>query len=210
MPKALKKAMIHVLEKKGKWQKVREIPVLFYPTEYTQVKSANYAEQVRMHSGPMLQFAGDRAETLDMNLFFDTYESNEDVRIHTKKITDLIAYNSIPKPPSILMFVWGPINFTCVLESVTKRFTMFRKDGVPVRATLTVKFKEYCRDDAPKEMPSSLGMTQIKSLKAGDSLWAIAAATYGSAGMWRSIAEKNNIANPRLLMPGREIVIPPL
>ncbi|HSD58620.1 MAG TPA: phage tail protein [Methanotrichaceae archaeon] len=211
MHKSRKKAIIYVLQKKGRrWVKVREIPVLFYPSEYTQVKSANYPEKTKNKAKSEIQFTGDKLETLKMDLFFDTYESNEDVRIHTNKITDLMKYDYRKNMPKVLRFVWGPINFTCVLESVTKKFTMFNKDGVPVRATLTVDFKEYAEGNAPRESPSSQGMTQVRSLKAGDSLWSIAADAYGSASMWRSIAEKNNISNPRLLVPGKEIIIPPL
>ncbi len=211
MHKSRKKAIIHVLEKKGcGWVKVREIPVLFYPSEYTQVMSANYPEKTKNKAESEMQFTGDKRETLEMNLFFDTYESNEDVRIHTNKITDLMEYAYGKSLPNVLKFVWGPINFTCVLESVTKKFTMFNKNGVPVRATLSVKFKEYSVGNAPRVRTSLQSMTQVKSLKAGDSLWSIAADAYGSASMWRSIAEKNNIANPRLLVPGKEIVIPPL
>jgi hypothetical protein len=210
MPKGLKKALIQVVEV-GSWKFVKKIPVLFYPSEYTQVKSANYPEEPLLMGGCKTQHASDNLETLEMNLFFDTYESNEDVRIYTKEITDLLECKKANDGTitQVLNFVWGPINFTCVLESVTKKFTMFRNDGVPVRATLTVKFKEYVKDNVPKEMHSLQGMTQVKSIKAGDSLWSIAAATYGSASMWRSIAEKNNIANPRLLVPGKEIILPP-
>lgn len=210
MPKGLKKALIHVVEV-GSWKLVKKIPVLFYPSEYTQVKSANYPEEPLLMGGCKTQRASDKLETLEMNLFFDTYESNEDVRIYTKEITNLLECN---KPnegtiTQVLIFVWGPINFTCVLESITKKFTMFRNDGVPVRATLSVKFKEYIKNNAPKEKDSIHSTTQVKSIKAGDSLWSMAAATYGSASMWRPIAEKNNIANPRLLTPGKEIILPP-
>ena len=206
MSKGLKKAMIYVMEKKNRWTKVKEIPVLFYPSEYTQTKNATYAEE-KTASKPTINFTGVGLETLDMNLFFDTYESDEDVRIHTRKITDLMASGN-GNPPPILKFVWGPINFTCVLETVTKKFTMFRKDGVPVRATLTVKFREYPNDNAPREKPSRQSKTQVTSVKSGDSMWAMSATAYGSPTMWREIAKSNDIANPRLLVPGMEIAIP--
>lgn len=205
MSKSLKKGLIYVMKKEKRWKKIKEIAVLFYPSEYSQTKSVNFADIGKNNQKP--QFTGDKLETLDMDLFFDTYESGEDVRIHTKKITDLLK-SSNGNPPPVLMFIWGPINFTCVLESVTKKFTMFRKDGVPVRATLKVNFKEYPHDNAPKEKPSRQSKTRVMSTKAGDSLWAIAATAYGSATMWREIAKSNDIANPRSLVPGMEIAIP--
>lgn len=208
MSKRLKKAMIHVIDKQNGWKMVREIPVLFYPSEYTQTKSVNYPEKTRKKDESVSEYTGDKLETLEMSLFFDTYESNEDVRIYTKEITNLMEPDSADSSPPILKFVWGPINFTCVLESVTKKFTMFDKDGVPVRATLSVRFKEYIKDNAPKEKPSARDNTRVVSVKAKDSLWAISAREYGSATKWRAIAQENNIANPRLIRPGTEIAVP--
>ena len=152
MSKRLKKAMIHVIDKQNGWKMIREIPVLFYPSEYTQTKSVNYPEKTRKKDESVSEYTGDKLETREMSLFFDTYESNEDVRIYTKEITNLMEPDSGDSAPPILKFVWGPINFTCVLESVTKKFTMFDKDGIPVRATLSVRFKEYIKDNAPKDL----------------------------------------------------------
>ncbi len=213
MSKGLEKAMIIIREENGHWNVERPIPVLFNPSEYTQRKSAKYKEEPSIKSTNTLQLTGSELETLEMDLFFDTYESNENVRDYTDKITDLIDYDQSEndqsrRPARILKFVWGGINFTCVLESATRRFTMFNKDGVPVRATLTVTFKEYPLKNVSTEDSSSNSNGRVVTLKTGDSFWAIAANAYGSPSMWRSIAEKNNIANPRILVPGKEIVIP--
>jgi len=205
MSKNLQKALIHVINDKS--GKIEKIPVLFYPSEYTQTQTARYPAGNTMKKSDA-QFGGIDLETLQMSLFFDTYESGEDVRIHTRKITNLMKYDSSTKSTPILKFIWGPINFTCVLESVTKKFTMFHNNGVPARATLEVTFKEKILDDTPREADSIQDTTKVTSIKAGDSLWAIAATAYGSPTMWRAIAKSNDIANPRLLEPGKEIAIP--
>jgi nucleoid-associated protein YgaU len=47
-------------------------------------------------------------------------------------------------------------------------------------------------------------------VKLGDTLSNIAAAEYGDPNQWRPIAIANRIDNPRVLAPGRGLVIPPL
>ena len=206
----LKKAIIHVLDARGKIKD--EVPVRFYPSEYTMEKSNEFANiNIPGLESPMLQFSRGNLETLTMDLFFDSYEENKDVRDYTNKITDLLKIDPDIHAPPILRFVWGNLNFTCVLSRVSKKFTMFRSDGIPVRATLSVTFNEYRTEMSSREKPlKSSDRTKTYSIKEGDSLWAIAAREYGDPAFWRLIADKNRIENPRLLEIGREITIPPL
>lgn len=204
------KVLIIVMKKSGtKWTEGEKIPVLYYPSQYTQEKDATYPNVEDLGKTNRIQFSGRKPESLSMNLFFDTYNTGEDVRIHTNKITDLMEYDSQGNPPPVLKIVWGKMNFTCVLEHVTKTFTMFLQEGVPVRATLDCRFKEYRDESAQQASPSSEGTTKVQTVKAGDSMSSMANDAYGDPGKWRDIAEANNISNPRVLDPGKEIAIPP-
>lgn len=100
--------------------------------------------------------------------------------------------------------------FRGILQSANKRFTMFLPDGTPVRARVDVTFKEYNPPRLQKEEdPSeSSNGTKRHRVTQGDSLWSIAAAEYGDPQLWRKIAERNDIENPRTLEPGRELAIP--
>jgi nucleoid-associated protein YgaU len=101
--------------------------------------------------------------------------------------------------------------FTCTLESVTKRFTMFLEDGIPVRATLDVTFKEYkLKLNEREKTLQSPDKTKVHITQRGDSLWLIASNAYGNAKLWRQIADLNGIKNPRFLEPGIKLIIPPL
>jgi hypothetical protein len=68
-----------------------EFDVLFNPTEYSIEASNTWKEQERVRTKPELQFTGQSLKKLTMELFFDTYEQNEDVRQHTGKITQLLV-----------------------------------------------------------------------------------------------------------------------
>src|SRR2546430_9124786 len=100
------------------------IPVMFNPDEYTLSKDINYAHAgVPGLSSPILQFVHGNAETLEMELFLDTYEAGGDVRDQTRKITDLMAIDPSLHAPPPLIFAWGrSLSFTRVLSKGTQRF----------------------------------------------------------------------------------------
>lgn len=207
----LKKALIQVLNPLD--VPIDEIPVLFNPTEYSLDKQVNYADRTLPGLGtPISQFVSGDAETLSMELFFDTYEEGTDVREHTDRIDDLLEVDADRHAPPVCRFAWGSLNFKSVLESASKTFTMFLPDGTPVRARIDVTFREYRRpgEEVVAVPRRSADRTETWVVTEGDTLWTIAAEQYGDPGRWRPIATANDIENPRRLDPGRELVLPPL
>jgi hypothetical protein len=195
--------------------KDKEAKVLFNPAEYSLEKGNQYASApLPGLSNPVLSFVSGDADTLTMELFFDTYTdlNSSDVRDETNKIAQLLDIDPDLHAPPPVQFVWGSLTFNAVIERLTQRFTMFREDGVPVRATLNVTFKEY------KTIAQQLGISPLESsdwtkrrvLAEQDRLCLIAAAEYDDPAVWRVIADANEIDNPRVLEPGREIRLPPL
>lgn len=178
-------------------------------------KTARYPEHKKNNlESSRTQYAGGSSGTLSIKLFYDTYESKEDVRKYTHEIEKLIEIDPDLHSPPPLKFIWGMDSkepFICTLESITKRFTMFLDDGIPVRATLDVTFKEYkLKLNEREKNIQSPDKTKVHITQRGDSLWLIASKAYGDATLWRSIAELNKIKNPRFLEPGTKIIIPPL
>jgi LysM repeat protein len=206
---ALEKAFITPKKPKGG----EPIPVLFYPTQYSLDQGNQIAEiGIPGLSAPILQYVRGNTRTLTMELFFDTYEQQTDVRKYTDKIYGLLAIKSSTHVPPICTVSWGSLNFDCVLERVGGRFTLFLANGKPVRATLNVTFKEVVDVDVEvRSTPTqSADHTKTRAVQRGDTLSNIAAAEYGDPAKWRPIAETNGIDNPRVLAPGRVLVIPPL
>jgi hypothetical protein len=205
----LAKAVILVLDGRGRVR--RPVPVRFNPSEYNLERRVQYGEQALPGlSTPLTQFVNGTGETLTMELFVDTYDEKLDVRVFTKLIDSLVDVDPELHRPPVCRFVWGTLNFKCVVESVGKRFTMFLPGGIPVRARLNVTFKRYQTplEQRLAEQRRSADKTRLRRAKVGDSLWSIAAEVYGDPGEWRRIAEANGIVDPRTLEPGRELLVP--
>jgi nucleoid-associated protein YgaU len=208
----LEKAQISVLEGKMKGD---TITCAFNPTEYTLKKGAAYArEEVSGLDTPVAQFAGGEADTLSMDLFFDTSEAQNDVRPrYTDKVDALLQLDGELHAPPPCRFVWGGgIHFEAVLTSSTTQFTRFLPSGVPVRARVSVEFEGYEPPSAQRARTKfeSTDKTKAWTVTEGDTLWSIASEEYGDPERWRIIATANGIVNARALEPGRELTLPPL
>jgi len=189
------------------------IPVLFNPTQYSLEKSNQMAEiGVPGLPAPILQYVRGNSRMLSMDLFFDTCEQRTDVRNYTNKIYDLLAIDAKTHVPPICEFTWQNFTFRGVLERVNGTYNLFLADGTPVRATLTVSFKEYIEVHVLVRSPptQSADHTRTYTVRRDDTLSSIAAGMYNDPAKWRPIAVANRISNPRALAPGRVLVIPPL
>lgn len=203
------------------------VPCLFNPKELSVEKGNQFAEvSIPGLPSPIFQFVRGNARLVTLDLFFDTYEQGTDVRLFTDRITGWDAgsmFSRLPDvakglmdidpdlhAPPVCLFIWGAFIFQCIIERVSKRFTMFLPEGIPVRAALNVTLKEYREVEIQvKEIAlQSADLTKRWIVRQGDSLWSIASKEYGDPGEWRRIADANNIDNPRFLTPGQELVIP--
>lgn len=204
-------AKIYLLDRQ--YRETDEIEVLFNPTEYSIDKSVQYGElSVPGMDTPVTQFVNGNAETLTMDLLVDTHDSGEDVRDHVEKLDRLVSVDGDLHAPPLAKFLWGKLSFVSVVEQLKKRFTLFMPDGRPVRAELSITFKhhETPNQQTDEEPRSSPDRTKLRRVREGQTLWSMAADEYDDPGRWRTIAEANDITNPRHLEPGTELLVPPL
>lgn len=204
------RAVIHVKRK----NREEQIRVCFNPSQYSLDDSNQIVEiGVPGLNAPILQYTRGNTRTLSMELLFDTYEEAQDVEeAYVKKIYGLLEIDPDTHAPPICTFQWQNFSFTCVLERVSGTYNLFLADGTPVRATLRVTFKEYKEINTLVREPltKSADHAQVYTVKQSDTLSAVAAMFYGDPCQWRQIARANGISNPRLLVPGQMLRIPPL
>ena len=200
------------------------IPVMFNPEEYTVNRDINYAQAaIPGLSAPVLQFVSGNMQTLEMELFLDTYEAHrvgtrvlnaaqDDVRGLARQVTDLMNIEPTTHAPPVLLFTWASLSFTCVLARASQKFTMFLPDGVPVRARLQVTFNEYRSVDmeAKEVKRETADYSKRYEVSEGETLSSIAARTYGDPRLWRVIALHNDLDRARALPPGLRLLLPSL
>lgn len=220
---ALKKLKI-LVEKDGGvlvFEQNSAITVLFNPNKLVFSKSVNWKKQgAAQRDVPELQFTNAQPRTLNLDLISDTYDTpdveKKDVRKHTKKLfhlTTVEEHGDKHRPP-VCRLSWGSVGvfFQGVLERLEQQFTLFMEDGTPVRATSGCTFKEWRTnyDDLNKQKPESSDIAKIRIVKRGETLSGIAAAEYRDPGLWRPIADENDIDDPLSLVPGTVLLIPTL
>lgn len=215
-----------------------KVEVQFNPTELNFSKNAQFAEiAIPGLDAPVQQFIRGGTETLTLEFFFDTTDDGMGITARsvtnlTDKFYDLVKQDRESHAPPKCLFAWGPpqyqetaefLNsisfsvvsnapfwFTCIVENVDRKFTLFSREGIPLRARLTVKLREYQTIEQMASRLNSADHTKARIFKRQERLDRIAAREYQASAEWRRIAEANDIDDPRRIRPGTTLVIPPI
>jgi nucleoid-associated protein YgaU len=115
----------------------------------------------------------------------------------------------------VVTFSYGPPEmgflYMTQVTNVTARYTRFTREGIPVRASvdLTLKEQPSLLGGLPTN-PTSGGLPGRKShtVSAGENLQSVAVDNYGAPGLWRRIAETNDIDDPLRVRPGHGVYLP--
>lgn len=206
--------------------------VVHAPTEMTFAKSAQFAEvAIPGLEQPLIQFVRGDAETLNLELFFDS--TQDGTGAEAVAVTDqveafhkLVAVKGSLHAPPLVRVSWGDNfpgtamgetetageTFTAVVLSVQRRFTLFNPDGRPLRAIVTLALKHFATvaEQIAAINYQSADHTRIHVVAEGETLPLIAHDAYADARKWRVIAEHNDLADVRALKPGDLLELPPL
>ncbi len=119
------------------------IAIKFILRSYKLFEENIYAEpQVPGLSGTPLQSLRGQPKLLSITMYFDTRNSDRDVRLLTGDVTGLMNVDPDLRAPPVLRFEWKGLSFPCVLESATEEIISLFPDGRPARAKLHATFKE--------------------------------------------------------------------
>lgn len=206
--------------------------VAYAPSELTFTKAVQFADvAIPGLEQPIVQFVRGNAETLNMDLFFDSTDAGTGAE--AVAVTDtveafhkLVAIKGELHTPPLVRVSWGEAfpgtamgeaetageNFTAVVLSVARRFTLFSPDGKPLRAVVTLALKQYATvaEQVAAINYQSADHTRLHVVAEGETLPLIAHDAYTDARRWRVIAEHNGLRNVRDLNPGDVLELPPL
>ena len=120
----------------------------FNPKEISIDKSVPW--QLQKTTGPGdLEFTLANPKTMSFELLFDGFESGASIQDEIGTLHQLSDIDpSLKRPPKVKV-IWGPGSgagmipaFEAVVESMTVKYTMFDGNGMPVRATVNIRFVE--------------------------------------------------------------------
>jgi hypothetical protein len=194
-----------------------ELVVAYNPEEYTLNKDNAFAVQnVPGLGSPIVQYVNGNQRTLEVELLFDTYDTEDlpkvDVRTQTDPVVALMAIDGERHAPPIVRVIMASLDVRCVLSRVSEKFIMFMTDGLPVRARLTCTFIEVLdpEQEAKADNLQTADFSKVHVVRRGESLSAIAGDLYGDPALWRPIAVANAIADPLALATGETLRVPSL
>jgi hypothetical protein len=201
----------------------RELKFKFNPKDYTIARSVTVEHPNTPTGGATTHHAEYRstgAATLNTVFFFDAFEElagdvSEDVNtiLSWTQPTESSIRDERPSPPEV-KFEWGanPFlrTFRGFLTSVSAQYTMFRKNGTPIQARVTVTITDVWNWAIPGQNPTSRSLNARKTYRLvdGDTLASVAFREWGRATWWRALATFNDIDDPLRVAAGTILLIP--
>lgn len=142
------------------------------------------------------ELTGDRMDVLgSLNLFKKT-----------------VGFKGEEHQPPFLLISWGTFIATCVIETFSVTYKLFRPDGSPLRAILSVSFKEHKSSELIQRLMnlSSPDVTHAHLVKGGEHLSLITHRIYKDPQWYYQVGLVNELNNLRELQSGATITLPPM
>lgn len=218
----LEKAYLQLLKPGDGGGNLERVNFQFNPKEYTIQKGASWESKPARGSktATMPEYKGPEPQSMTIEVFLDETGSTDAPSAGLAKDVKTLFSCCIPladtlkskKPsPPWVLFGWGnTVLFKAYVKQVSVKYTLFKPDGTPIRAAASVTLQEI-PSDAARQNPTSGTLTvhRTHTVVAGDTLASIAYAEYGSAALWRAVAEANRLDDPMRLRTGTSLLIPP-
>ena len=191
--------------------------VMFNPNTYTQKYEVEYEErQGQGDSGSPQVFGKIKPQEYAFEFLFDgtgTAADKVDVLDVVDKFLEVTGkLEGEIHRPMYLKLSWGSLLSKCVLKSAEVTYTLFKPDGLPLRAKVKATFAENIEDAlrVASERKNSPDLTHRYTVKRGDHLSLLSQQFYGDPRYYLQIAAFNKLKNYRKLEFGQELRFPPL
>ncbi len=125
----------------------------------------------------------------------------------------IYTYNGTIHRPNFVKIQWGKnMTFQSVLKSLDTTYTLFKPDGSPLRAKVSVSFGEYIspKKRGQQDKRSSPDLTHLVTTKEGDTLPQLSDKIYNSPDYYIQVARFNRLNKFRNLHSNKELVFPPI
>ena len=123
-----------------------------------------------------------------------------------------VDYHGDKHRPYFLHVGWGTLSLWGILKTADVKYTLFDKEGMPLRAKVTASFIETESPEAreAREKNSSPDLTHVRQVKKGDTLPLMTYKIYGDSKYYMEVARVNGLNDYRNLKPGSRVYFPPI
>lgn len=196
----------------------REITVQVNPEDFTEEKALSF--QSDDNSGP--QFKGTENESITIKFTIDgtgVVPSEKPVTV-SEKIEELETYlYSLHENkdkvllPYYVLISWGKLFFKGRLQSMNVHYTLFKGNGEPLRAVVTLGFLKVSGDDKKTSSASKDAIKQeekdkLITVKSGDTLPFLCRREYGDSTLCEKVADHNKLTSIRGIKEGDKLIFP--
>lgn len=182
-------------------------------------KSIEYNEQqAPATSSASQKYKSTPSDKLSFEIVIDCTGIVDSKRIDmAKEITALetiiYTYNGKIHRPNFVKVQWGQnITFNGVLESIDISYTLFKPDGSPLRAKISLSFSQYIspKTVTMQDAPQSPDLTHIVTVSEGMSLPQLCLQTWNDDSLYIQVAEFNGLNKFRNLNGISKLIFPPI
>lgn len=188
----------------------------FNPTSLSYSLEASAQQQNQPNRTGQTQAVSQFSAKLSFDAIFDNTDIGEDVRGTTSKIVAFLkpappaegaTQDSGSGAPALVLFHWGAFRFQGVLTQYKETIDFFSKEGVPLRASVSLGMTEQGPPlpDDPHTPTTNTGGAVVPT-GAADSALAIATRG-GNPGAARALAAANSLESLRTAPPGASLEV---
>lgn len=193
--------------------------VMLNPENIKWQRGIEYNEQQAPNtSAPSQKYKSTPVEKLNFDLTIDCTGIVDSKR--TKMSDEINAlekiiytYNGTIHRPNFVKIQWGQsIVFKGVLKSMDTTYTLFKPDGSPLRAKLSLGFTEYISPESVEELDDkkSPDITHLISVVEGNTLPQLCQKTWNDDSYYIQVARYNGLNKFRNLKGGEKLIFPPI
>jgi len=181
-------------------------------------RTVDYSElQSIDSSAPDLKYKNTPSCSLSFDVVIDCTGIVDSKRLDLAKEVDafqniVYTYKGETHRPNFVRIQWGSTIFECVLKSLNTNYTLFKPDGTPLRAKISLSFLEYISEEQRKKLEGkeSPDITHTLTVVEGDSLPSLCNKTWNDPYLYIQVAEFNGLNKFRELQSGQQLIFPPI
>jgi hypothetical protein len=215
----LEKLLIHSYTTPDRSGTPSTFTVMFNPESYSQQYSNVFSGKYQgiNTSSKQAHYILSRPQDLSLTLIIDGTGVNADLNGSVSEQIDdfmiMTCYmDGVAHVPRYLKLSWGNLQFDCRLDTVEIKYTLFARDGTPLRAELNTKFIQDITEKkrVRKESKNSPDLTHVRTSVSDDNLPLMVNQIYNNPHFYIQVAAANKLNNFRKIIPGTKLHFPPV